>query len=210
MRKNEEIKEIFWSHFNTRLPVGLPNAIPRFNFINYRKSKKFEAEDYIGDLYSIGMIISNKMKTIFESHYLPNNLLVPATLKFQYKYFDTFWFFCLTEASTDAIDFSKSYFFIDDGKASVTPLKNLDIYADKLIKFDNKSVLYKEMYKYTFPIRGYKITLSNDKYYDIIHLGSLIGPNLLFSEKIVERLNSSKMTNCVFKEYILVNQNKNK
>ena len=95
LRKNEEIKEIFWSHFNTRLPVGLPNAIPRFNFINYRKSKKFEAEDYIGDLYSIGMIISNKMKTIFESHYLPNNLLVPATLKFQYKYFDTFWFFCL-------------------------------------------------------------------------------------------------------------------
>jgi len=205
LKEKEEIVDNFWNYFNTRLPVGFPKVIPQFYFLNYRKARKFLNEDFGGILFLIGLIISDKMKTLVQDAYLPSHIFSQATIKFKEKYFDNYWFFCLTEASIDAIDFNKSYFFIDDGNASITPIKNLDIYADKLIKFDNKSVLYNEMYKYNYPIRGYKIILYNERKYDLINLGSLISPKILFSENVVDKIQSEKMTNCVFKEYILVN-----
>jgi hypothetical protein len=205
LRENEEIKEIFWSHFYTRLSVGFPKAIPKFHFINYRKSKKFHAEDYLDNLFSIGMLISDKMKKIFESNFLPNHLFIPATIKFHEKYYDNYWYFCLVEANTDAINYHKSYFFIDDGKADETPLKDYNKYGQQLVKFENKESIYDEMYKNVYPLRAYKINLHGDKLYDIVNFGSLIRPFFIFSERIVNQIKSEKMTNCVFREYILVN-----
>ncbi|MBK9718461.1 MAG: hypothetical protein IPQ02_02565 [Saprospiraceae bacterium] len=205
LRENEEVKEIFWSHFYTRLPIGHPEIIPKFHFINYRKARKFLHEDYLDDLYSIGILISERMKKIIECTHLPTHLFIPATIKFKEKYFENFWYFCLTSANINAIDYKKSYFFLDDGKARNTPLINYNKYASQLIKFDNEEILYKEMYKNEHPICAYKICLYNDKQYDVINFGGLISPFILFSEKIVEQFQSSKMTNCVFREYILVN-----
>ncbi len=210
LTENEEVKKIFWGHFNTRLPVGFPTAIPKFRIIKYRKSRKFEAEDYIDNLYSIGMLISDKMKKIFESCFLPNHLFLPITIKFKENNYNNYWFFCLVEANIDAINYNKSYFFKDDGQADTIQLKNYHQYAQQLIKFDNKECLFEEMYKNDYPLRSFSINLVNDKMYDIINFGVLIWPSVLFSEKVVSLIQQEKLTNCIFKEYILVNQNKNK
>lgn len=206
LRENDEIKEIFWSHFRTRITVGFPKAIPKFHYINYRKSKKFQAEDFLDDLFSFGMLISDKMKKIIEGSYLPNHLFVPATIKFNEIYYDNYWFFCLVEANLNAINYQNSYFFIDDGMADVTPFNEYGKYGQKLVKFESKENLYEEMYKNDFPLHAYHINILEEKHYDIINLGVLIRPRLLFSEKVVSLIQQEKLTNCVFKEYLLVNQ----
>ena len=80
------------------------------------------------------------------------------------------------------------------------------MYAQQLVKFDSKKCLFDEMYKNDYPLRSFNINLVNDKMYDIINFGVLIWPSVLFSEKVVSQIQQEKLTNCVFKEYILVNQ----
>ncbi len=193
--EDEGTIEKFWAHYHKRIVTGRPISIPKFDYLIYKKKFKTPQQDFLGNLFNIGLIISKNFKEIIDNHIVPEKIVERITIKYKNIVIDNYFFFSLCEATVEAIDFERSYFYERENLKLFSPLS---FYNDKIFKIQNSAELIKLCNETKFGIMAYKINLREDKLFDIISLRTLIKDDFLFSERIVQQLKN--LINVKFKE----------
>lgn len=184
----QEKLDKFHNHFSQWVIPGEPPEAPSFNFIKCKSNNKVGKLDYLGDFYSFGMILSHKFKEVLETSRLGKHYFYNVVLKHDKRFDYDYYFFCLGERSYNAIDFTKSYFYIPDpGNSRYRYYR--ENYVSSLFKFKDCDDLIQSFGKYKYHPAAYNIVIKKERILDLLDLNFLtLGPSLNFSEELVNKI----------------------
>jgi len=174
-----------------------PDFIPNLNYFIV-ESKSILTDVLSASMISFGFIVNDKVKNIFEQHKLPPHKFYPATVQYNAKFYNNYYWFFFVSDVLNFVDYDKTSFFITDmiGEKiedcketktanSLTNLKEVlpddrDINSD-LIIFKKEIIEKYDIFKIGF---GDYYTFASKKIADNLINANITGFRILSTKKI--------------------------